>query len=391
MSKYSIGFWNYVKSGVLDEKQAVSDWVELGMNLAMSFEFDVQEHDKASMYTVLDECHKKGLKVIICDKRTGFREHRVLGEEKYRESVRQAVKDFGSHPATFGFHVGDEPLKDDWAHAIRAFVINKEEAKNLTPFINLFPYCLDKSFKDLMGVKNKEYGAKVKDFIKQTGAELISYDFYGQCGTFERQKWINVYFKNIKIFSEACAETGTTLFTCPLSVGHWSYRVPTENDLRWQLSTMLAHGIEGFMWFFVYERSLDGSYRTSPIDLFNHRTEMFDRLARQNNTYLNYHFKILENYKFDKVEHYRKAYGGFPKFKGEGTLKKINTVINAEPMSVSYFYNEKGEECIAVVNMSQDKPTCVKFTFLGEFEKYGKSNYWFAPGQMMIFTKEKVL
>jgi hypothetical protein len=46
MSKYSIGFWNYVKSGTIDERQAVSDWVELGMNLAMSFEFDINQHDK---------------------------------------------------------------------------------------------------------------------------------------------------------------------------------------------------------------------------------------------------------------------------------------------------------------------------------------------------------
>ena len=391
MSKYSIGFWNYVNSGVIDEKQAVSDWVELGMNLAMSFEYDAEKHDKASMFTVLDECHKKGLKVIICDSRTTYRAHKELGEEKYREGVRQAVQDFGAHPATFGFHVGDEPLKEYWESAVRSFIINQEEAKHLTPFINFFPYFLDKSFKDLLGVKNSEYGDKIKDFLKRTGAKLISYDFYGQCGTFERQKWINVYFKNLKLFHDACEEYGATLFTSLLSVGHWSYRVPNEDDLRWQISTAVAHGCEGLMWFFIYERSLDYSFRTSPIDLFYKRTEMFDWLARQNNTYVNYHFKILENYTFKRVEHHRKCYGGYPKFKGEGTLKKIKTVINAEPMSVSYFYNDKGEECIAVVNLSQDKPTCVKFTFADAFEKYGQGNYWFAPGQMMIFTKDKVM
>ena len=392
MSKYNIGFWNYVETGVIDERQAVSDWVELGMNLAMSFEFDIKQHDKASMYAVLDECYKKGLKVIVCDKRTSYYEHKQVGEENYRQGVRQAVKDFGSHPAVFGFHIGDEPLKEYWESAIRAFVINKEEAEHLTPFINFFPYFLDrKSFQRMLGVKNSDYGNKIREFLKRTGAKLISYDFYGQCGRFERRKWTNAYFTNLKLFHDACAEYGAVLFTSLLSVGHWAYRIPSEDDLRWQLSTAIAHGCEGLMWFFIYERSLDGSYRMSPIDLFYHRTPMFDLLARQNNTYLQYHCKILENYKFDRVEHYRRAYGGYPKFKGKGTLKKIKTVINPEPMSVSYFYNDKGEECIAVVNMSQDKPTCVKFTFLGEFEKYGKSNYWFAPGQMMIFTKEKVL
>ena len=221
MSKYNIGFWNYVESGVIDEKQAVTDWAELGMNLAMSFEFDIEKHDRKSMYTVLDECHQKGLKVIICDKRTSYREHKELGEKKYREGVRQAVKDFGSHPATFGFHIGDEPSKGEWESAVRSYIINKEEAKDLTPFINFYPYFLSKNFKNLMGVKNSEYGEKIKSFIKRTDAKLISYDFYGQCGTFERQKWINVYFKNLKLFYDACKENGTSLFTSLLSVGHW--------------------------------------------------------------------------------------------------------------------------------------------------------------------------
>ena len=45
------GFWNYIDSGKIG-KEAVSDWKELGMNLAMSFDFDVAKHNKQDMLII---------------------------------------------------------------------------------------------------------------------------------------------------------------------------------------------------------------------------------------------------------------------------------------------------------------------------------------------------
>jgi hypothetical protein len=66
------GFWNYVESGVFG-KEVVKDWKAMGFHIPMSFDFDVEKHDKSQMLEILDECEKEGLQLIIRDKRTRFR------------------------------------------------------------------------------------------------------------------------------------------------------------------------------------------------------------------------------------------------------------------------------------------------------------------------------
>lgn len=388
MNKFSLGFWNYVEMGILKNKNAVSDWKELGLNLAMSFEFDYKKHKKQQMIDLLNQCKKNGLKVIICDSRTNFRNYKKLGPMLFTEEVRQAYKDFGSHPAVFGFHIGDEPLKDDFEASINAYNIVKEEMPSLTPFINLFPYFLDESFEDLLGCKKENYQEKIEYFLEKTHANVLSYDCYSQCATFEKDIYLEMYFKNLKIFSEACKKYGAQLFTSLLSVGHWAYRVPTEDDLRWQISTAIAHNCVGLLWFFIYERDLDGSYRMSPIDCFYNKTSTFDSLKRQNNIFAKYFAPLLEEYNFVDVQHFGHCYGGFDKFKASQLLKNIEVVINPEPFSISYFKNKNNEDCVVIVNMSQENPSCIKPEFTGDFAKYNV-NHWFAPGQMMVFTKDR--
>ena len=70
---FKIGFWNYVETGILDPKKAVKDWKELGMTLPMSFAYDPKKHKKEDMIALLDECHKEGMKVIVCDIRASYR------------------------------------------------------------------------------------------------------------------------------------------------------------------------------------------------------------------------------------------------------------------------------------------------------------------------------
>ena len=47
-------------------------------------------------------------------------------------------------------------------------------------------------------------------------------------------------------------------------------RVPTQDDIRWQLNTAAAHGYTGFMWFYLYENEFDPwwGYRGSPINVW---------------------------------------------------------------------------------------------------------------------------
>ena len=105
MNKFVTSFWNYVPSGVIDAEKCVDDWAELGMDLPMSCSCEKDE-DYDYILKNLDAAAKKGMKLIICDKRTLWYEIGTIGEEEYRRRVKAAADKFASHPAFFCFPRG---------------------------------------------------------------------------------------------------------------------------------------------------------------------------------------------------------------------------------------------------------------------------------------------
>ena len=99
--KFPIGFWNYTKTGDLTP-EAVKDWADLGMTFALSPRY-TENCSKQAMLDILDACEERGIGVIVCDDRTGFRG--ASDDPKASEArFRAAYEDFGKHPAVIGFH-----------------------------------------------------------------------------------------------------------------------------------------------------------------------------------------------------------------------------------------------------------------------------------------------
>lgn len=388
MNKYKIGFWNYVETGTLNAAEAAEDWKELGFNMPMSFDYDPAKHRKEQMLEQLDACAQRGMQLIVCDARTSFHRYIAVGEKEYCKGVRDAAADFATHPAFGGFHVGDEPCKDQWRQAERAYIICKDAAPKSVPFINFLPYWDEDNFYDSLGVENEKYGELLDSFLKKTGAKRFGYDYYGQCAYFEKERYRNVYFRNLRIFSDAAKKNGAELIVSLLSVGHWSLRVPDEDLLRWQIATAVGHGATGLLWFFVYERRLDSSFRLSPVDLFWNRTETFGRLSRQNRTFQTYFAEKLSNLTFDGVTHFYKQYGGYAAFVPNAELQEIVPVVNPAPVSVARFTDKTGRAAYLLVNLLQDEPTCLDLRFGGYLQK-NSGRIWFAPGQMYLFSGEE--
>ena len=117
---------------------------------------------------------------------------------------------------------------------------------------------------------------------------------------------------------------------------------------------------------------------------------MYDNLSRQNRIFGEFFAERLDGYKFVNVQHYLKQYGETEEFDGSRELKSISSLINGKPFSVSYFINESGKTCIVVVNLCQDEPSAVNLEFADEWKKHN-GLYWFAPGQMMIFTEDSYI
>jgi hypothetical protein len=390
MGKFKISFWNYEKMGVIEAKKAVADWKDAGFNLAMTFEYRAERDNPADMVELLDECQKKGIMAIVCDRRTRYQQYMEVGEETFREGVKKVVAEFGAHPAVYGFHVGDEPNGEAWESAISAFKIVREEANGKKGFINMFSSWITPECPSVIGTPLEEYEDKVVDFVKRSGADIVSFDCYSQCMYTDTDFEQDEFLRNLHMFANAAKRTGAELFVSLLSVGHWNYRVPNEDDIRWQISMSVAHGVTGMFWFYFYQRLIEENYRGGPINLFGERTPMFNMISYENRLFLEFYAKRLEGYEVDDVSYFRKTYGGYPRFTGAHELKVIETRVNNESVCVTRWVNNEGKVKFTVVNVGREKPTRIRVEFEGELACRNDS-YWLAPGQMLIFDEEGVL
>lgn len=396
--RFPVGFWNYVQ---LPQQfpSDVKDWADCGMTVAMSPEFDPQRDNVNTMRAILDAAREHNIKVILWDKRA-YIWKQDMDEKTYRNNFSKAVKDFGDHPALLGFFVGDEPDRNNFQSLCKMHRIQKEIAPDLIPFCNLLPWY--PGVEHRVGYINwKEY---LDTYVELAKPDILSYDCYSQMLP-EKEGWER-YFTNLREFQEASTRHNIPFWTTLLCAGHFYYRCPTEDDLRWQLNTAIAHGAKGILWFFFYMRYPHQNYRLSPIDEHNQRTETFYWLSRVNKTFLRWHSGLIQNLTLKKVFHTKESWGNIPLLDGSGLVYKASST---QPLIVSEFVDPQGRPYISVVNNSQKENTlaeiCVKgnqpvLYHIGWDEKeqevsdckkgmdFFSVSMWLAPGQLELYRVE---
>lgn len=405
--KFPIGFWNYTVTGQLGAKD-VKDWADLGMTFAHSPSFDPAVHDKKDMLQILDACAKYGIKVIINDSRANW-DGAAEDPEGYKRRFAEAYEDFGHHSAVFSFHVGDEPIDPKgFADSAAAHRLQLEVAPELVPHVNFLPYWEGQEAKIL---RAHSFGSWARDFAKKSDLKILCYDCYTQMNP--EESGVHQYFQNLRKFQSAAAETGTIPWTTLLSVGHFRYRVPSEDDLRWQLNTAVASGMKGILWFFIYEREPISNYRVPPIDEFGERTENFERLSRVNRHFLKQYGDFFYQAEHVATYHTGKAYGGYELFRPFDSSDEIlDVTCDHDLPAVLGFFKKDGEKYLAVVNNSTTESGLFKIhvpkdlkvlersawdgsyrdmekyrwdAYYGETETERIGGDWLAPGQMKLY------
>lgn len=403
-SKYPIGFWNYTATGALGP-EAVKDWAELGMTMANSPEY-WEGCDKNAMLAILDECEKYGIRVIVCDHRA-----RWGGASKdpaaYEAQFRAAYEDFGHHPAVIGFHVGDEPWSEEaFADCIAAHNIQLKVAPELTPHLNFLPYWDGQE----QGLGYETFAAWAEDMVKKSDLRILCYDCYVQMNP--NGEGVDQYFKNLRKFSEAADAAGIVPWTTLLSVGHFRYRCPNEDDLRWQLNTAVASGMRGILWFFVYMRRPVSNYRLAPIDEFGERTETYTWMSRVNRHFLRQFGDFFMNASHDATYHIGHAWGGYALFEADRTDAAVLDITCDQNLdAVAGFFTLDGGRYLALVNNSWTDSGLFKIrvpkdgvldrmnwdgsfsavkaahwdAFYTENETACIGGDWLAPGQMKVY------
>ena len=387
--KIKFSFWNYAPLGMVDNLTAVKDWVEAESNLPMSFIYDYQKNNKEEMINLLDECARNGLKLIISDTRTLFRNLKSMGKENYKKLVKAAFDDFGHHPAAFGFFIGDEPSIEETDIFIEASQIVLEEMPGLTPFGNLLPYFASGDFVYDISNKNIDYYADILNkILSKSKLPLIGYDQYSQCGDdfTDIEAGINSYFLGLNKYQEITKKYEVPFYVSLLSVGHWMYRVPTEDDIRWQISTAFAHGARGILWFYFYQNDYDNSYRLSPFrncDL--KKTPMFDIVARQQFLFKSQFEDILNKVEFEKVFYLGDTYDPSKRFVYDEYIKDIK-LDRKLPVVISYYSeNKTSDKWVSFVNGSQRYSNLFRISFAD-----GRNEvFWLSPGEMKMYKIKK--
>ena len=404
-NKFPIGFWNILTATCLG-KEAVDDWVDFGTTLTTSGKY-FPGQDKAKFIEILDNCHEKGIQILVEDARANYLE---VGNGHYEEDARQVIEDFAWHPAVYGFHLGDEPDGDQTDQAIEAIRVYKRICPEKKQYLNLLPWYSDQ----YGGVEARvaiqtDYKQYLLDFVRKSGTEIISYDCYFQLEELHgklTERALETYFKNLRIFQEVAAETSVELWYTTLAVGHMMYRCPTEDDIRWEINTAIAHGVQALFYWFLYSGFYNANYRVAPINELFERTETFNWVSTENRLFQDVFGKLFTELTLDKAYHAGQSYGGFPLLdeSSDENIKKVYAT-NGVPLIVSRFNRESDPEHIyyAIVCNSQREPALVYIDFQKPMEVFevrsNNSNvtlsprgkleqiyYWYGPGQMWVIA-----
>jgi len=405
MGNYPIGFWNVLE---LEQSgpECVEHWHDLGITQPMSPTF-TQGGNKQAMLDILDKADAYGMRTIICDYRTGWQVLVTQGEEAYRNYFSLALQDFGTHPAVMGFYAGDEPNAKSATDAFKAVRIQREMAPHLIPYLNLPPW---------FDLKSEQEGIPslplFHDRAVNEGVSLLSFDCYTQM--LEGEQGWDDYFDNLREHMMSSHRLHVPFQAILLSCGHYYYRCPNEDDMRWQLTTAVAHGASGISWFFINLPAVWDNYRQAPIDQFGNRTQAFGWLSTTNRLFQALCGNIMADLKIVSCYHVHKSYGGMPLFESNG---KVETVFseNKSPLIFSEFRDSNGGLYWIVVNNSVKASiqATIRFTTGTHLEKcnfgnvfapvpihtdpIGKRigegdetvNLWLAPGQLTLLREAK--
>lgn len=374
-TRYPIGFWNYpsIQTTLPSE---VESWKRAGITCNQTPFFSYDRHDPADLVAMLDEMHRTGMRAFVCISDLDF--HRFLADpETFRPVFERAYVDFGRHPAVYGFYIGDEPLSEaEFSACVHAYQIMREIAPELTPLLNFNPYW-EGMENDLLG--GEAFDRWIDRFIRESDCPLICYDCYSQMNPGD--EGINMYFRNLNRYVGAAERNGVMVWNTLLSCGHFRYRVPDEDDIRWQLSTTVASGCDGILWFLWYGQDLMNNYRGSPIDELGEESATYSAMRRVQLLFHRRYGTLMNRLLHEKTYHFCKAYGGYPLY-STYDLPHLRKAVSEHglPGIVSSFIDDDGNRYLVLVNNSPRESGLFWLIFDSGLKQIHR--YWDRDGEM---------
>ena len=410
--KFPFAIWNYNIRGDFTPDE-VDTWAECGLTVTLTERTFYGKDDISSLVPFLDRAAEKNIMLIA--NVVGITNVDILKmtDEEYESRFTEVYNIFKGHPALYGFYVGDEPSsKDMYDAAARCIRIMKRVAPELRPYINFQgsscfhdPECFDgRTFQDWLIELNAETGfadfsfSQYEQVAGRPGVETPMDS--GDMG-------IEYYYRALKPLIEVAESANVNVWGSLLLSAHYHFRVPTEYDIMWQITTSAVCGCRGMIGFRFYDRSFGPNYHGSPVDEYGYKTEQFYKLLRCQRRFNDHYGELLMSLRRQGTYFLGKQRGDYSTF-GEGTHPAITKIKANEDALVGFFKAEDGTEYMCLVNGSQVNDGVYKIFVddaytLNEVQCNGKNSFpyayqntdahwdgqWLYPGQMAMFRIEK--
>jgi len=198
----------------------------------------------------------------------------TLDDPAQKAKLDALIDTVKKHPALEGYHLCDEPQATAFPAWAKITKYLRERDPGHLAYINLYPSYADQKTlavfptevpKDAVGLPANYAGAEtckwiaifynehLRLFVDQVKPELISYDHYT---FFESPKGHydgGQYFLNLALVRAAALKANVPFLNivqaCTIDKG---WRLPNENELRWQAYTTMAYGGRGISWFLYW-------------------------------------------------------------------------------------------------------------------------------------------
>ena len=232
-----------------------------GINVFMTCS-DSPEHIKAQ----LDLAAEHGLQALIRDPR-----FKATDEPGWQDEALAAVRDYGDHPATYGFYVRDEPVRGDFEREGRMVALLKKARPDKVAFVNGLGW----------GSRGADcFLEYVEDYARVIQPEFLAFDSYpmslipedADTSAFYKIdrgiEWPELkayyrdrYFETWETYRLVGWKYGLPISGIILATPHhhsaWRYGPVTEGSIRLEAFTALAYGACAIQYFTLINHSYD--------------------------------------------------------------------------------------------------------------------------------------
>jgi hypothetical protein len=193
----------------------------------------------------LDVAQRHGLRAMVQD---GLLTPATLDSPEQRAKLDAMIASVKNHPAMEAYYITDEPNVSAFDGLGKLVAYLREKDPKHLAYINLFPTYASNEQLGTKGDVTTAYTEHLRQFSATVKPGLISWDHY----IFMVHGVTAQYFLNLGLIRDEALRTGVPFLNI-IQAAIWdkSVRMPTADEMRWQVYTSLAYGARGIS-YFVY-------------------------------------------------------------------------------------------------------------------------------------------